>query len=102
MKARLKTVLFAAGGAITALILNFVFIERLLIPDPCYYHTNDTNSVFDLFYTISAAEGYHPSPTLFNFLLTVGIGIVLGLLLDRAVEKRLRYSGLIDVSRRYD
>jgi hypothetical protein len=99
MTRKLKMILFGTGGAITALIFNFGFLERILIPDPCYYHTNETTALFDMFYGLSASEGYHPFPTLFNFLFTLSIGIALGILLNKVIHERRRMAGLIDLSR---
>lgn len=101
MTRKLKTILFGAGGFITALILNFGFLQRILIPDPCYYHTNETTPIFDLFYNLPASEGYHPFPTAFNFFLTAAVGIALGLLLKTVIYERRRMAGLIDISREY-
>ena len=70
--------LFAITGVILALLLNLFVIENILIPDPCYYHTHDTNKIFDVFYKLTAEEGYHPFPTKFNFIFTASIGALLG------------------------
>jgi len=50
----------------------------MLIPDPCYYHTHQPNVLIELLYEFSAGEGFHPFPSMFNFILTIGIGCVLG------------------------
>ncbi len=64
-------------GLITAFVLHFM-VEGILIPDPCVYHGKDTTKVFDLFYEMTSDEGYHPSPTTFNHVLTIILGIGLG------------------------
>lgn len=65
-------------GIVLAFILNFVILDRILIPDPCYYHTHDTNIIFDIFYDLPASEGFHPFPTKFNFIFTAIIGALIG------------------------
>jgi hypothetical protein len=86
-----KRILFITGiivvGSILACLLNFFVLQNILIPDPCYYHDHETNKVFDLFYTLSAGEGYHPFPTPFNFLFTLFVGGVSGFML----AKKIRY-----------
>jgi hypothetical protein len=99
MTQKVKTVLFGAGGAITALIFNLGFLQKMIIPDPCYYHTNETNPIFNVFYNLPASEGYHPFPTAFNILLTILIGIGMGMMLHKVIYERRRIAGLIDVSR---
>jgi hypothetical protein len=66
-------------GAITALMLNFLIIQNILIPDPCYYHSHETGKLFDIFYEMTAAEGYHPLPTRFNLIFTILLGALSGL-----------------------
>ncbi len=66
-------------GSALAFVLNFFILEKILIPDPCYYHSHDTNKVFDIFYELTAGEGFHPFPTKFNFIFTLTIGAVSGL-----------------------
>jgi hypothetical protein len=69
----------AIAGAILALFLNFGVIDRIVVPDPCYYHSHDTNWLFDLFYNITSAEGGHPSPSVFNFIFTITAGAAAGI-----------------------
>ncbi|HRE75560.1 MAG TPA: hypothetical protein PK637_10535 [Flavobacteriales bacterium] len=66
------------AGIIFAFVFNYGIIEKILIPNPCYYHTHETNKVFDLFYGLHASEGFHPFPTLLNFTITGALGAVLG------------------------
>ncbi len=70
-------------------MLNFFLIENIIIPDPCYYHSHDTNKVFDIFYELPAWNGDHPVPTIFNFIFTLTIGILLGLTLSIYTLKKL-------------
>lgn len=77
------------AGIFLAVIFNFIVLENILIPDPCYYHSHDTNMLFDLFYELTASEGYHPFPTRFNFILTICIGALAGFTLSkRLIRKR--------------
>jgi hypothetical protein len=71
----------AIAGAILALIFNFAVIDSIVVPDPCYYHSHDTTWLFDLFYKITSAEGYHPSPSVFNFIFTITAGTAAGIAL---------------------
>jgi hypothetical protein len=73
----------AIAGAILALVFNFGVIDRIVVPDPCYYHTHDTTLLFDLFYNITSAEGGHPSPSIFNFIFTIAAGVAAGIALFR-------------------
>ena len=73
-------VIFSAlAGTIFAFVFNFFILDKILIPDPCYYHSHDTNKVFDIFYDLNSGEGYHPFPTKFYFIFTATIGAVIGL-----------------------
>lgn len=72
---------FTALGTITFFVLNYFVLERIIIPDPCYYHSHDTTKFFDLFYELTANEGYHPTPTNLNKILTLTTGVITGLTL---------------------
>lgn len=72
-------ILSALAGTVLAFVFNFLVLDKILIPDPCYYHTHDTNRVFDIFYELTPAEGYHPFPTKFNFIFTAIFGAIFGL-----------------------
>lgn len=65
-------------GAISACLLNYLLLDKVIIPDPCYYHGHDTTWLFDLFYDITSADGYHPFPSVFNFIFTISAGGVIG------------------------
>lgn len=71
--------LSAFVGIVLAFFFNYFILDKILIPDPCYYHSHDTNKLFDIFYNLPASEGYHPFPTKFNFVFTTIIGAILGL-----------------------
>jgi len=79
MKQVILIFLSAIAGVVLAFILNFIVIEKILIPDPCYYHVHGTNKVFDIFYYFPSFEGGHPFPTQFNFIFTIIIGALLGI-----------------------
>ncbi|KQC02793.1 hypothetical protein [Pedobacter sp. Hv1] len=67
-----------AGGVI-AVLLNLTLVQELFTPDPCYYHNRKTNFFFNFFYKLSAENGDHPIPTLFNLLVSLVIGMLVGL-----------------------
>jgi hypothetical protein len=70
-------------GIITLVFLNYCIIEPILIPDSCAYHAEDTSNLFNLLYKMDSIDGYHPFPTLFNFLLTMTLGVISGLAVYR-------------------
>lgn len=86
LKRLLVTVFFLIAGVIVAAALNYI-IDRILIPDPCAFHGNDseTSAVFDFFYEISSDTGYHPEPTRANLFVTLLAGTGLGLFLTRLI-----------------
>lgn len=64
-------------------ILNYGFLDSFIIPDPCYYHTNDTTFIFDLFYCFPSVEAGHPFPSVLNILLTLITGLFLGFFFNK-------------------
>jgi len=56
-------------GGITFFLLNILLIERLIIPDYCYYHSHDTNLFIDTFYSFPSSEGGHPIASSINIIL---------------------------------
>jgi CRISPR/Cas system-associated protein Csm6 len=80
MKIKYTPLVIAAtiAGALAAFFFNFYFLTNIIIPDPCYYHSRDTALLFDLFYTISSADGDHPSPSAFNIIFTIIAGAAAG------------------------
>lgn len=81
MKRILKIIGFCILGLVVTFVLNFFILERLIISDPCYYHSHETNKIFDLYCELTAVEGFHPTPTILNLVLTLTTGIVVGLVL---------------------
>ncbi|GAL87670.1 hypothetical protein MYP_4900 [Sporocytophaga myxococcoides] len=74
-------------GMAIAFIANFYILEKILISDPCYYHNHKTNIIFDMFYNFPAHEGFHPYPTVFNFIFTIASGGLCGYVFS---SKKLR------------
>lgn len=72
---------FTMTGIVIVFLFNYLLLEALIIPDPCYYHSHDTTKLFDLFYELTASEGFHPTPTMFNLVITLVIGAVTGLVI---------------------
>ena len=68
--------------------LNYAVIEPLLIPDPCYYHSHNSNFMIDIFYNSSSASNGHPEPNIFNFIFTLCIGILLAKLTINCMANR--------------
>lgn len=84
-------ILSTLAGAILAFLFNFLILDKILIPDPCYYHSHRTNKVFDIFYELTAGDGFHPYPTPFNFIFTLTIGALSGMTLSiRQLKKHRR------------
>jgi hypothetical protein len=77
---RILFVIFSSvAGILFVYILNFLILQNILNPDPCYYHTNESNKLFDLFYELTAYDGFHPFPSKFNFIFTAANGFILGI-----------------------
>ena len=73
----LKWIYITVSGIITFLI-SYTLIYDLIIPDICYYHTNEMNSFMNLFYSAGGADNGHPSPNLLNLIISLIIGGILG------------------------
>ncbi|WP_276979070.1 hypothetical protein [Flavobacterium filum] len=76
-------------GAILMVILSFTLIYDLLIPDPCYYHTNEMNFIMSIFYAAGPADNGHPGPNLTNFLVSLGFGGILGYGIYKLISKNI-------------
>ncbi len=74
-------------GVIAMWIFNFGIIDSIFM-DPCYYHIHEPNPFILIFYGYSAAEGYHLSPNLFNLILTIVLGVGVGLWMGKYFLKR--------------
>ncbi|WP_298546496.1 hypothetical protein [uncultured Aquimarina sp.] len=80
--------IFISVSGIFMFLISFTLIYDLLIPDICYYHTNEMNSFMNLFYSAGGADNGHPSPNLLNFLFSFFIGGVLGYGIYKAVTNK--------------
>jgi hypothetical protein len=69
---------FISVGGIIVFLISFTIIYELLIPDICYYHTNEMNSFMNLFYSAGGADNGHPEPNKLNFITSIIIGGILG------------------------
>lgn len=76
-----------ALGAILMVVLSFTLIYDLLIPDLCYYHTNEMNFIMSIFYSAGPADNGHPGPNLTNFLVSLAFGGILGFSVFRLLSK---------------
>ncbi|MBO9703179.1 MAG: hypothetical protein J7604_23395 [Sporocytophaga sp.] len=70
------------AGMVLAFVFNYFILDKILIPDPCYYHNHETNKIFDFFYNLPSSEGFHPFPSIFNFIFTMIIGAICGFILS--------------------
>ncbi len=84
----LKWVFISVGG-ITVFLISFTVYE-LLIPDICYYHTNEMNSFMNLFYSAGGADNGHPEPNILNFITSILIGGILGNGIYKLVTKQTK------------
>ncbi len=51
----------------------------VLIPDECAYHNGkESGLIINLFYELTASNGYHPAPNLLNNIVTFSLGTILG------------------------
>ena len=83
MRAKVFIIFCIVIGLTITFIANYFFLENIIIPDPCYYHSRDTTKLFDLFYSMTAVNGDHPFPTIFNLIFTLTIGGLAGFLFGR-------------------
>ena len=81
-------VIFAIIGIVLTVLLNYFFVQNIIIPDPCKYHNADTSKLFQLFYEQTSANGDHPEPTIFNLIFTLFVGGLLGILFDKKIHKK--------------
>ncbi len=87
----LTTVLMCLGVMAT-FTLNYLYLDPLLIPDPCLYHNADKRGVLiKIFYCFPGWEGYHPFPSNFNFILTAALGAYAGFKLAKYSLRKVRY-----------
>lgn len=83
---------FGLTGVALFYFLNYYLIQNLIIPDICYYHSRETNFIFDMFYTLDfPGSNGHPIPTTFNLILTVITGGAFGLCTFKSLFKKNIY-----------
>ena len=78
MSNKLIKTLSLSLGVTGAFFLNYFFIEKFIIPDPCYYHSLDAGILFNLFYDTPSVNGGHPFPSVINLIFTVALGLLIG------------------------
>ena len=78
MKNILIAYLTYSVSIIISFLFNFIIIENIIIPDKQYYQTNDSNTIFDIFYTLTAENNFHPFPSQINLFTTLFLGIYIG------------------------
>ncbi|WP_299442293.1 hypothetical protein [uncultured Aquimarina sp.] len=72
-------------GSSTALLLNYFVVEKILIPDPCYYHINKISKLMNLLYDFPTYAGGHPVPSLFNLIFATFLGGTIGLMVYKLI-----------------
>ena len=87
----LKWILIFVGSIIIFLI-SFTVIYDLLIPDVCYYHEHEMNTLMSFFYSAGGGDNGHPEPNLFNFIFSLFIGGLIGLGIYRILTKKNRHN----------
>ena len=85
----LKWIFICVGGFI-AMLISFTLIYNLLIPDVCYYHTNEMNPLMNLFYSSGPADNGHPEPNKLNFIFSLFVGGIIGHRIYKIVAKKSR------------
>ena len=71
-------VLVSLTSIVLAYIVNITILQSILFPDPCFVHTHSDGENFLFFYEYTASNGYHPSPTTLNLIVTDIIWYLLG------------------------
>jgi hypothetical protein len=88
VKKGLFAAVFVIAGSVLAFLFNFLLLDRMLMPDPCYYHSHEAGTVVRLFYEFTSDSGGHPFPTIFNFIFTIAEGGAAGYFLACYLLKR--------------
>ena len=79
---------FISVGGIIVFLISFTIIYELLIPDICYYHTNEMNPFMNLFYSAGGGSNGHPEPNFLNFLVSIFVGGFIGYKVFKLVMKK--------------
>jgi len=69
---------FIIVGGVLVFIVGQTFIFDLIIPDPCFYHTNETNFLIELFFDLNPGNNSHPEPNILYIIFSLVIGSILG------------------------
>ena len=74
---KLKTPIIILLSLFAAFFLHSFIIDPILIPDPCYYHSNEASFLINSLYDFPASEGFHPVWNWKYYLLIImtGLGI---------------------------
>ena len=80
MRKILFTSIILIASLIIVQVINHSIIEKVIFGDSCEHNTGTikTDGIFNLFYTVSSNTGYHPEPSLFNFMFTTSVGLIMG------------------------
>jgi len=77
---------FSISGFVVAFFVGMFIIEEIVVGDPCQYHppiNKKTNFVFDLFFAAHGGSNSHPEATLLNLIVTLSLGVLLGIIVSR-------------------
>lgn len=82
-------IVLGIAGFIGLVLLGYVIFHMVALPDTCDYHNKDvdTSWLFDLFFPITAVNGFHPGPGLVFYLTALAGGIVAGVLSFRWMKR---------------
>lgn len=85
-------ILIGIATTVTTGLVGHVFYEVVAVDDPCDYHNGvvETTWLFDLYFPMSSANGFHPAPGLVFYLTTLAVGTGLGVLSFRMLKRRTR------------
>lgn len=81
---RVFALLTGIATTVAAVVVGNVVFEGVAVGDPCDYHNGvvETTWLFDLYFPMTSANGYHPEPGLLFHLTTLALGIGAGVLVS--------------------
>jgi hypothetical protein len=87
---RLIAIAIGVGTSMGLAVLGHLIFDAVALPDLCQYHLPDvkTGWLFDLFFPMTAANGYHPGPGMVFHLTALIGGTVAGTLFLRWMKGR--------------
>jgi hypothetical protein len=91
MKPSIKSLIyliFVALGIFSCFVLNYNVVHPCILDNESNLDHWPDNAFLTMFYEVSSYTGYHPDPTLFNFLLTGMIGALLGFFIAYKILKK--------------